>query len=62
MSRCQILQDELDVLRESEPGFALGCLSVLFCLEFGLSLVQNSQSCICFVNDFDPKAHATKSL
>ena len=23
MSRCQILQDELDVLRESEAGFAL---------------------------------------
>jgi hypothetical protein len=62
MSRCQILQDELDVLRESEPGFALGCLSVLFWLEFGLSLVQNSQSCICFVNDSDPKAHATTSL
>jgi hypothetical protein len=43
-SRCQILQDELDVLRESEAGFALGSLSVLFCLECALSTVNNSQS------------------
>ena len=44
MSRCQILQDELDVLRESEAGFALGSSSVLFCLECALSMVNNSQS------------------
>jgi hypothetical protein len=45
-------------------GICFGVLVcvVLFCLEFGLSLVQNSQSCMCFVKDSDPEAHATKSL